>query len=185
MIARPCIELLFEHGEFTAADTARVSRTLVAYSSGIWAYGLLHVLVRAFYALHDPVRPTMTATVMVFVNLALNLSLVWTLQEAGLGWATAICAALQCVWLAAILSRRLGGLDWRGVGRSLGKSLLATAVMSAGVLVAMRLMPTLESARMTALLLTAVPIAVGAGLYAATAGVMRSKEFGQLLRRSA
>lgn len=183
LIARPVIALLFQHGEFTAADTVRVSSTLVAYGAGVWAYGLLHILVRAFYALHDYRSPTISSAAVVALNLALNLTLVWRMATAGLGLATAICAAIQCVWLTALLSRRVGGLDWPGIGRSVAKSLLATLVMAAAVWLVLRFLPTLEVPRLNALLRTLAACATGAGAFAIASLLSRSPEAGRLLRR--
>lgn len=183
LVAGPAIRLLFEHGEFTGADTRRVTWTLLAYASGVWAYGLLHILVRAFYALQDTVRPTISSALTVVLNLALNLTLVWWLYEAGLGLATAICAAVQCAYLAAVLSRRIAGIDWRGIAGSVGKTAAATAVMCVAVLAVDRLLPALASPRVDALLRLAVRMATGTAAYALAARLLGSAELRVLGRR--
>jgi len=183
LIARPTVRLLFEHGQFTAADTARVTPTLLAYAAGIWAFGLLQILVRAFYALNDPVRPTVSSAASVVLNLALNLTLVWWLEEAGLGLATTICAVAQCVYLSAVLSRRVPGLDWPGIARSAGRSLAATTVMAVVVLAMDRFLPARPWGRSDALARVVGSLILGAGSYALAARALGSDELRALLQR--
>ncbi len=48
---------------------------------------------------------------LVFVNLTLNLILIWTpLEVAGLAWSTAFCAVVQVLILSRLLSVRTGSL---------------------------------------------------------------------------
>ena len=48
------------------------------------------------------------------------------LEHAGLALATALSAMVNIGVLIGILTHRLGGIDWRGIGRSLGQAGLAT-----------------------------------------------------------
>ena len=48
------------------------------------------------------------------------------LEHAGLALATALSAMVNIGLLIGILTHRLGGMDWGGVGRSLGQAGLAT-----------------------------------------------------------
>lgn len=95
-------------GGYEPAEAARASAVLLGYAIGVWAYSLNHLLTRAFYARGDTRTPMRIALAMVGVNLVLNLSLIWTLREAGLAWATAIAACLQSIILGVVLRRRLG-----------------------------------------------------------------------------
>jgi len=114
-IAHPLVAALYQHGEFTAAQTDRVSGVLVCYSLGMAAYFAQHIVVRTFYALHDSKTPARVAMWMVVINFAMNLSLVFTLQERGLALATATCAFLQVAILLIVLSRRFAGVAPRGL----------------------------------------------------------------------
>jgi len=130
-VATPLVATLYERGEFDAQATHRVAGTLVFYSVGLAAYFVQHILVRAFYALHDSRTPARVAMYMVLMNLAMNLTLVFVLQERGLALATAVCAAIQVVWLFCRLRSSLPGLGWQRLGAAVGKSLAATGVMCA------------------------------------------------------
>src|SRR5204863_9866264 len=49
LVAEPLTRLLFQHGDFTAADTARVTPIVIAYAAGVWAYCAIPVLYRDCY----------------------------------------------------------------------------------------------------------------------------------------
>ncbi len=66
---------------------------------------------------------------MVRVNLALNLALVWPLQEAGLAAATSASAVLQALLLLVLLRRHVALTGFGEVARGAGKTVLATACM--------------------------------------------------------
>ncbi|MFO0827367.1 MAG: murein biosynthesis integral membrane protein MurJ [Phycisphaerales bacterium] len=127
MVARPAVAVVLEGGRFTPEDTARVARILLGYAPAIWSYSTVHVLTRAFYASGDSVTPTKISVAMVFLNLTLNITLIFTpLREAGLAWATAICSVIQCGILLVILRRRVGVV----VNHEVRASWMATAFAS-------------------------------------------------------
>lgn len=136
LVREPLTATLFEGGDFTAADTARVAPVAAAYGLGVWAYSAVHVLARAFYAIEQPRVAVRIAMGTVLAGIALNLVLIWTpLREAGLGAATAAAAVLQVALLARSLAPRLGGrlLD-AATRRSFGRSAALTAVMALAVI---------------------------------------------------
>ena len=69
------MRLLYQHGEFTSADTVRVAATLVTFSLGLVFNGLSLLLTRAFFGLQEPRIPTLVAVVNLFLNLVLDLAL--------------------------------------------------------------------------------------------------------------
>ena len=134
LVAEPLVASLFERGEFDAVATGRVSSTLLLYSAGLVAYFLQHLVVRAFYALKDSATPARAALVMVVVNLGLNLSLVFVMEERGLALATAVCATIQVVWLMFRLRRVLPELRWRSLWPDVWRMVAATGGMAAALL---------------------------------------------------
>ena len=93
---------VFEGGRFSPDDTARVGRILLGYAPAVWAYSMVHVLTRGFYARGNSVTPVRIAIGVVALNLALNCTLIWTpLREAGLAWSTAVCAMIQAAGATA------------------------------------------------------------------------------------
>ncbi len=187
LVAGPLVELLYQRGQFRQADASRVSWALVFYATGIWAYGVQHIVVRGFYALRETTTPVRTATMMVALNLALNLTfvLLTPLEEAGLALATAICAAIQCALLAGKLGRRIGGLGWRGIAAGASRTMLASAVMVGAVLAADRLLGTWPTYESSAMLQTACVVVTGAGTFALAALALGIRGMGDILRPAA
>ncbi len=131
LVARPFIAAFFQHGEFTADDTAMVVTTLAFYSLGLCGYFAQQLLGRAFYSLLDSKTPMRTALMSVAANVVLNLTLIWFMGQAGLACATAICSYLQVFMLIAVLRRRLGAGILDGVGKTALKTTVATVLMAA------------------------------------------------------
>ncbi len=141
LLAEPIARLLFERGQFTAEDTARTARMIAVFGSGVWAYCALPVIVRGFYAVGDRVTPLRMSLTAVAFNLTLDLTLVWLLAEAGLAAATAIAAAMQAVGLAILFSRQHVPLDWRRLGMTVVRAMVAVAAMTVAGLIVLNLMP--------------------------------------------
>ena len=109
VVRRDLIGVLFGHGNnaFSDEGLVRSAAVLMGFAPGVWAYSLNHVLSRAFYARGDTKTPMKVSIAAMLVNIALNLTLIWRLGEAGLAWATSISAMLQCGVLGVLARRRL------------------------------------------------------------------------------
>jgi len=125
LLRTPIVHLFFEHGTFTAQDTAETALAVLCYSVGLWAFGGLRIIVAAFYSLQDTKTPALSAAVAVLANIALSLLLMKPLGAAGLALATALAAMINGAILVAVLNRRLGGVEWRSIGRSSLRVVLA------------------------------------------------------------
>jgi len=129
-IAHPLIAALYQGGKFDAGDTSRCAAALAYYSLGLAAYFTQHVVVRTFYAHHNSRTPARVALVMVAINLGMNLALVRVMEESGLALATAICAFIQVLALLLILRRKVEGIQWVKLGRSLLRTAFSAGVMA-------------------------------------------------------
>ncbi|THJ09410.1 MAG: murein biosynthesis integral membrane protein MurJ [Nitrospira sp. CG24C] len=126
LLRQPIIHLFFEHGTFTAHDTAETALAVLCYSVGLWAFGGVRIIVSAFYSLQDTRTPAISAGIAVAANLVFSLLLMSSLGAAGLALATALAAMVNGGILVAVLHRRLGGVDWGSVGRSSLRVLVAS-----------------------------------------------------------
>lgn len=131
MLAEPLARLLFQRGQFTPHDTARAARMIACYAGGVWAYCALPVVVRGYYALGDRTTPMKVGSLVVGLNLTLNLLLIWPLAEAGLAVATAVAAGVHVLLLVAIFSRRKSPLLWRALAATAARTILSTLLMAA------------------------------------------------------
>lgn len=184
LVAEPIAAVVLQGRAFTAENAAITASILLGYAPAVWAYSLNQVLVRAFYARGDAMTPVRVAVTLVGLNLALNLTLIWTpLGIAGLAWSTAICALVQAAALGTLLSRRLDArLFDAAVGRSLLRSVLLTAAMAAAVGGTLLLLPAWDSWSGQALRLAA-GVAVGGGIVLIGAARLGMPELGWSLGR--
>ncbi len=178
------VRVILEGGQFDADDAGRVAFVLYGYTAGVWAYSMIHVFTRAFYAMGDAKTPVTVAVVMVAVNLVLNCTLIWTpLREAGLAWSTAFCAAAQAVVLLVLVRRRVPNLLAAAVATGAARTAALTVVMAAAVAGTLAVLPPAFTWSQTLMNLLA---AVAAGLLVVGVGarVLRMPELRWALGRS-
>jgi putative peptidoglycan lipid II flippase len=110
-LARPIMEVLFEHGAFTAADSARSAATLRAYALGLVFFGFVRLMAAAYHARLDTKFPVRCANWSVLANMVVSVALMFPLDVVGLALATSLASALNA-WL---LFRGLNESDaWPG-----------------------------------------------------------------------
>jgi putative peptidoglycan lipid II flippase len=130
MLREPIVDLIYKRNQFDEESAYRTSRVILFYSTGIWAYCGLHVLVRAFYSLKDTITPITVGALCVGLNIILNISLLWLLQEGGLALSTSCSAILQIIILTRILQKKLHIKIKADVFVSLLKTLFASLTMA-------------------------------------------------------
>lgn len=177
LIARPLVSVLFEHGEFTRADTNLTAWTLSFYVIGLWGYFSQQIATRAFYATQDSKVPAITAMVAVGVNIIGNLTLLWFLGTAGLALSTAICSYLQVIILVFVLRKRYGGALIIGLKDLLVKTITGTILMGLAAGTAVYFMRDLPQGRWYEMLRIASVVSLSALVYIAAAKIMRNKMF--------
>jgi putative peptidoglycan lipid II flippase len=182
VLAEPVARLLFGHGRFTADDVLRAARMIAVYSAAVWAYCLLPVLVRGFYALDDRVIPLRVAVSVVALNLLLDFTLIWPLAESGLAVSTAISAVVQVVVLAATFSRRHVRLAWRELAITAGRTLVASAVMGVVAAVVLNSLPVRDGLY-SALVRVVGPMAAAAAAYVLILALIGRSEWRDLRGR--
>jgi putative peptidoglycan lipid II flippase len=141
VLAEPIVRLLFQRGNFTAADTHRTAYILAWYGLGLWAFCAQHMVMRAFYSLGDVRTPLRISVAVLPLNVAITLALVWrpALREAAFAIASATTAGLAVVvGLAMLQHNRAARLIDRESIWAIGRMLLAGGV-AATVILALRL----------------------------------------------
>ena len=113
VLAEPIIRLLFERGSFDLAATTRVTKALVFLAPGLIAYSTVNILARAFYALGDTTTPTRISICCLILNLVLTALFLGPLEQAGMGLANSMTAAMNAGLLLYALRRKLGRLDFQ------------------------------------------------------------------------
>ena len=183
VLARDAAGAFFRGGAFDAEDVRRVAFVVIGFAPAIWSYQMNHVFTRAFYALKEPMAPVKVSVAMVALNLALNVTLIFTpLREAGLAWSTAICSVLQVAILGRMLARRVPGIIDREVLLSWRSTAIAAAVMTVAVLAAERMLPEVDRWSIYTLRL-GVGVAVGMAAFFAISALLGMPEVKEVLRR--
>jgi putative peptidoglycan lipid II flippase len=118
-LARPIIGLIYQHGHFTAHDTAQTALALQAYAVGLAGYAAIKVLTPCFYALGQPRTPLRISLIGIALNLGLNLlnARVLGFGHAGLALITSVVALVNFLQLMTALGSRvdIGGLRQWGL----------------------------------------------------------------------
>ena len=135
LLREPVIGMLFQRGAFTANSTELVSWALLWYTVGLLGHGVVEILSRAFYALHDTKTPVMVSVCAMSLNVVFSLAfsvlferINW-LPFGGLALANSLATAIEMICLWILMRRRLGGLEGRFVWDGFLKSSIASITM--------------------------------------------------------
>ena len=139
LLREPIVALVFERGEFTAADTRLVAWALLWYAAGLVGHAMVEILARSFYALHDTRTPVLIGIAAMSLNVAFSFAFSTLFQRwgwmphGGLALANSLATALEMVGLILIMRLRLGGLEGRLVWSGLGKASIAGIAMCGAI----------------------------------------------------
>ena len=166
----PVVEVMFERGRFTPADTAATSAALAAFAAGLPAFVLIKIFSPGFFAREDTATPMKFAALSVAINIAGALALFPFLKHVGIALATTAASWVNAWLLGATLSRRG---DWRLDARARRNlpRILAVSVVMGGIVLAMNaafrdfFMP--EVPFLVRLGVLAAMVLAGAGVYLA------------------
>ncbi|MBW8311997.1 MAG: murein biosynthesis integral membrane protein MurJ [Rhizobium sp.] len=143
LLAEPLAVVIFERGEFLAADSRMTSLSLMAMSLGIPGFMASKVLLSAFYARQDTRTPMRAAVATVFINVGLTAAITTPLWlgavpggHAGIALATGLAGLANALLLWRYLSRDAGFTLSPGWGRHLLRIGLASLALAAAVLLA-------------------------------------------------
>jgi putative peptidoglycan lipid II flippase len=131
IMAKPIIALIFEHGAFTAYDTAWTVFALRAYLLGLVFAAVDWPLNYAFYARQDTLTPASVGILSVFVYLIVALSWMKPLGMIALVLADSAKHTAHALTMLVLLYRQVGSLQGHGVGATTLKAILASAIMGA------------------------------------------------------
>jgi putative peptidoglycan lipid II flippase len=184
VLARPVVRLLYQYGEFTAADSDLVSGLLVIYAFSIPAWGLHQILSRHFYAKRMMWRVVLIGTVGTLVAIPVWIGLYDVMGIEGFALAstlvmTAYAIALLVAW----------GLDsgWAAVRALVPSILRGLAAAAVAALAAYPLVTALFDESDLSLFQGLAAAVVGGltvvAVYLGVSALLRAPELRDLLRR--
>jgi putative peptidoglycan lipid II flippase len=142
VLASPIIQLLFEHGAFTASDTAITVLALRFYLFGLPFAALDLLLVYAFYARQDTLTPALVGLLSLTIYMVAAILLFPRYGLFSLMIADSTKHVVHALTSAFLLRRRVGGFGNQRLLLTIGKAVFAAAVMG---LSALMVIPVLEN----------------------------------------
>jgi putative peptidoglycan lipid II flippase len=118
-------KVFLAHGAAKVGAADYIGVVFAIFCLGLLPFTLFQLQLRVFYALHDSRTPALIGLVTMTVNIAANLIALHLVAKAdlvaGLGVGFGLANLLGTIIAWRILSRRLGGLDGRVIGSTLGR----------------------------------------------------------------
>ncbi len=179
-------EVFLAHGATSVASARYMGEVFAVLCLGLVPYTIFQLQLRVFYALRDSRTPALVGSATMVVNVAGNYGAIAVLPPGqvvaglGLGFGLANLLGAALAWL--LLSRRLGGLDGRGIGRSLLR-MHAAAVPAAALALAISLPAglVLPAGTLGALVTVALASCAAMALYLLLARSFRVTEVTELV----
>ena len=111
VLSEPMIRIVYQRGEFNAAETDLVATALFWFALSLPTNGMFLLLSRTFFGLQQPWIPTFIALGNLLVTAIASWLLYKPYGVAGIVAATAIATTISVAAQAIILRRRLGGIE--------------------------------------------------------------------------
>jgi putative peptidoglycan lipid II flippase len=169
VLGSPIIRLVFQRGQWTLESTDGTAWALAFFAIGIAGHSLLEVLSRAFYSLSDTRTPVAIGVISMLSNIVLSVIFIRVIGDpnslsrgafGGLALANSLTTLLEALTLWLLLRRRIGSINDGFIVDGVWRAIVAALVMG-GVL--LLIMTALKDSG--AFLITAVGIALGAGVF--------------------
>jgi putative peptidoglycan lipid II flippase len=132
VLSEPMIRLVYQRGEFGAAQTDLVATALFWFAFSLPFNGLFLLLTRTFFSLQRPWVPTAISAVNLAITALFSLLLYDPFGVGGIVAATAIATAVSVAAQAVVLRRALGRLElgrfaWTAIRVGVASAALAAA----------------------------------------------------------
>jgi putative peptidoglycan lipid II flippase len=178
----PLVRIAYGSSEFPWSATLLTGKAVAILSLALFAQGGIHLLVRAFYALHNTLLPFIVALIAVCVNISLSYLGVFVYSTGVLGLATALAAStfVHFVLLLILISRYIPGLFFKELFLPIFRIVLASGIMAVFLWIPMRLLDqfVFDTTRTIPLiLLTLTASVIGGGMYLLLARSLKISEY--------
>ncbi|MGB5217610.1 MAG: murein biosynthesis integral membrane protein MurJ [Smithella sp.] len=173
----PIISVLFQRGAFDVQAAVYTGQALFCYALGLCAFSLLRVFVSSFYSLQDSKWPLKAAIITLIVNLLASLILMYPLKHNGIALASSISAIVNVLVLAYVLKTKIGTYLDRAFYSSVFKIVISAVLMLGAIGLIEYIMPwKTDAALKIRLIFLSVTICCGAGVFLASAYLLKSPE---------
>ncbi len=183
VLAEPMTRLIYERGEFDAAQTEVVAGALFWFAFSLPFNGLFLIFTRTFFSLQRPWVPSVVSGVNLAITAVAALALYSPFGVGGIVASTAIATAASVAAYAFVMRGVLRGIEFRRLLWS-ALRITAAAALLAGVsyLVWLGLDDALGTSVPAQIVSLGVALAAGTAVYFATVVALRVPEADQVLR---
>jgi putative peptidoglycan lipid II flippase len=183
VLSDPMTRLVYQRGEFDAAQTQVVGEALFWFAFSLPFNGLFLILTRTFFGLQRPWVPAAISGANLAITALVALALYEPFGVGGIVAATVVATIASVVAESVILRRQLAGIEF---GRLLSSAvrILAAATLLAGVsyLVWLGLDEALGRSLLAQVVSLGSALLAGALVYAAAVLALRVPEAAQVMR---
>jgi len=165
-LSEPVVRLLFEHGAFTANDTASTARALMWLALGLPAQVLFKALAPAFFAREDTTAPLIAVLKGIVFALAAAYLFGSRFGAEGIAAGIALGGWSSALSLARDGATRFGFAIDKGARRRLPRIAAAALAMAAAIWLVLRFLPLADLHGLAQALGLAALIAGGIAVYA-------------------
>jgi putative peptidoglycan lipid II flippase len=131
ILAAPVVRLIYQRGQFGAADTKQVAAALAAFTLGLTFANVNIMFNRGFQSLQRPWLPLYVGLLNLGLNALLDWVLLGPLGVAGITLSTSIVSIFNLVLLVWLLRRTIGAIDGRRIARAAGGAAVGAAALAA------------------------------------------------------
>jgi putative peptidoglycan lipid II flippase len=182
VLSEPMIQLVYQRGDFSAADTDLVSTALFWFAFSLPFNGLFLLLTRTFFSLQRPWVPTAISALNLAITAAVSAAFYSPFGVAGIVAATVIATFASVVAQVVVLRRQLGGIEF---GRLLDGAIrisVASALLAASSYVVWKALDGVVGEGLIGQVISlGGGLAVGAAIYAGAVFALRVPEARQVL----
>lgn len=182
----PMVRLVFGADRFDWQATVLTGKTLALFSLSLFAQGLVHLLARAFYALHDTKTPVKIGAFCVLINTLLSVLFikvfVWPVYALGLS--ASIASVLNFGFLLFFLNEKVNGFNKKRLFWPAIKIFTASGITAVFLYIPMKLLDQLvfdTTRTINLLFLTGIASFSGLSCYLFLAWFFEIKEVGTFL----
>jgi putative peptidoglycan lipid II flippase len=177
----PLVRLAYGAAEFPWSATLLTGKMVALLTVAVFAYGGMHVLTRAFYALEDTRSPFFIAIISVILSVVFMIlnATIFSWGILGIGIALSLGALIRFGLLLIRLWRKYRVVDWQRVMQSQIRIITAALLMGLGLWGPMRLLDTwvFDTTRTLPLVgLTFLVSLIGGGVYLGLCWWFKSSE---------
>lgn len=129
------VKILFERGSFDSLASQLTYETFTFYSLGLIFFALNQTLTPLFFAAGDTKTPLLISSLMVAVNITLNIILIYFLKHIGIALATSVTGLIQLVILIYIIRRKMDKIRIRSLRKNIFKITLLSLIIYGLILI--------------------------------------------------